>query len=71
VKIFAVYSGWYGNNFAYPSQLITSIGHPSAQSHVSELHIPGATHLLHFSAHRQSAIAGIVDWSEASFPLTA
>jgi hypothetical protein len=65
--ILAIFSGWNGNCYVYPSQLISAINHPGTPSLVSELHFPDATHLFPISQHRRLAIDGVVDWAERSF----
>jgi hypothetical protein len=65
--ILAIFSGWGGNCYLYPSQLITTINHPRTPNLVSELHFPDATHLFPVSQHRRLAIDGVVDWAERSF----
>jgi hypothetical protein len=65
--ILAIFSGWDGNCYVYPSQLITAIKHPRTATLVSELHVPDATHLFPISRHRHLAIDGVVDWAERSF----
>ncbi len=67
-RILAIFSGWAGNDYVYPSQLITAIDNPQSAALVSELHYPDATHLFSLSMHRRQAIAGIADWAERSFP---
>ena len=66
--ILAIFSGWAGNDYVYPSQLITTIGNPQAVSLVSELHYPDAAHLFPLSMHRRLAVSGFNDWAECSFP---
>lgn len=68
VYILAVFSGWSDNCYVYPSQFIESTGHRQASAYATELHIPGSTHLLHLSAHRQRAVEGVTDWATARFP---
>lgn len=68
VYILAVFSGWNDNCYAYPSQFIESISHRQAATYAAELHIPGSTHLLHLSVHRQRAVDGVTGWATARFP---
>jgi hypothetical protein len=66
--VLAIFSGWGGNCYAYPSQLTTAIRHPQAPALVSELHFPDATHLFHMSEHRRMAVDGIAAWADRIFP---
>jgi hypothetical protein len=65
--ILAIFSGWAGNCYTYPSQLTTTIAHPRAAKMVSELHYPQATHLFPLSAHRRQAVTSVVEWARRSF----